>query len=402
MDSALKGVRVLDDTHVLSAPITGKMLAELGADVIKLEPTWGSRTRGSMLYKGESYYSMHTDCQKKCITLNIRNPRGKEIFMELIKKSDIFLENYRPGSLDRMGLGYEDQKKVNPEIIYGCISGYGYVGPMAKRPGFDFVSQARGGVMSVTGFRGNKPTMSGVSIVDILAGTHLALCCLAALNYKNRTGKGQRINISLYDAAVNFMMEHAALYFQSDQKVIPMQSGNHGIYATTRKTEEMGLEYTYKAKDGYVFFQGLQGNFEGALKVIGREDLVGDTRYDSNEKRNKRTKEIHKLFEDWMKTRTRKEIIDTFYDVGEYLIVPVQNFREIFNDEQTKAKKLFVEVEHPKIGKVWVPRSPFHLSETPGRVEWPGLPLGYNNEEVYGELGYSKEEVSKLREDGVI
>jgi len=390
MKKALEGIRVLSCTHVRAGPFCGKILAELGAEVIKIEPPEGEFTRYMvpLMYKGENYFIIHLNDNKKFVTLNLKHEKGKKIFMDLVKISDVFLESYTPGTLDRLGVGYEKQKEVNPNIIYASISGYGYTGPSKNLPGQDYMAQARSGIMSVTGFPESPPVLCAHGVTDHLAAIYTALAILIAIRHKEKTGQGQRIDISLFDVAVDFLCEYSARYIV--EGVPPTRNGNQGIYGGCN---------TYKTKDGYILvFYAL--SWKNLLRAIGKENLVGSPDYTLDKMVS--NPEVDHMIQEWVKTKTRKEAFELLSKEG-VTCATVQTIDEMFKDPQVSARNLFVDAEHPTVGKVKIPRAPLNLSETPSRVEWPGCPLGYHNEEVYGKLlGHTKEEIVKLKKTGVI
>ena len=390
MKKALEDIRVLTCTHIHAGPFCGKLLAELGAEVIKVEPLEGEFTRYMvpLMYKGENYFIMHLNDNKKFITLNLKHEKGKKIFMDLIKISDVFLESYTPGTLDRLGVGYEKQKEVNPNIIYASITGYGYTGPCKDLPSQDYLAQARSGIMSVTGFPDSPPVLCAHGISDHLASVYTALAILVALRYRDKTGKGQRIDISLFDVAVDLLCEYSARYIV--EGVPPTRNGNRSIYGGCNM---------YEVKDGYIFINYAL-RWENTLKAIGRGDLIGNPDYTLLKIVS--SPEVDRMIQEWVKTKTKKEALEFLNKEG-VLCAPVQTIDEMFKDPQVSARNLFVDVEHPTVGKVKIPKAPLNLSETPSRVEWPGSPLGYHNEEVYGKLlGYTKEEITELKKAGVI
>jgi crotonobetainyl-CoA:carnitine CoA-transferase CaiB-like acyl-CoA transferase len=388
--SVLKDIRVLSCTHLHAGPWCGKILAELGAEVIKIEPPEGEFPRRMipLMYHGENYFVMQFSDNKKFITLNLKHEKGSKIFLDLVKASDVFLESYTPGTLDRLGVGYEAQKAVNPRIIYASISGYGYTGPSKDLPGQDYLAQARSGIMSVTGFPQSPHVLSAHGVTDHISAIYTALAILAAIRHRDRTGEGQRIDMSLFDAAVDFLTEYNIRYIA--EGVPPTRNGNRGIFGGCNM---------YKAKDGYVFIYYLL-SWNQLLKTIGREDLKDDPDYTtlnilSNAK-------VDEMIQNWLRTKTRKQAVEQMNKEG-VVCAPVQSIDEMFTDPQVLARKLFVDADHPRIGKVKIPRTPLNLSETPSSVQWLDSALGCNNKEVYGKiLRYSEEEIAKLQEKGVI
>lgn len=409
MKKALEDIRVLACTHIHTGAYCSRLLAELGADVIRIEPPRGSLTRNPdgvyITYKSESFFDVHFNAQHRFVTLNLKHEKGKEMFFEMVKKSDVFVENYSFGAMDRMGVGYEAQKKVNPKIIYASIKTYGCTGPYKDYPGNDYLAQARSGLMSVTGWPDGPPTLCGIALVDHHAGILCALSILAALHHRNKTGEGQFIDTALFDAAVDLTCEQSEWYFVSGDPNIPVRHGNGGVWDENYRNTPKIL---YKTKDGYLALLGGLGwekkmGWESIFRAIGREDLLKDPRYDTAEKVAVRGSEVHGIIEEWTKKRSKYEAFHTLTKAGTFC-APVQTIPEMYdNDTQVEARKLYVEVEHPTLGRIKVERSPLNLSETPGTVEWPGMPVGYHNEEVYGELlGCGREELAKLKEEGTI
>ncbi len=390
MKGALEGIRVLTCTHLHAGPWCGKLLAELGAEVIKVEPPAGEFARRMMplIYKGENYFIMQFSDNKKFITLNLKHEAGKELFMKLVKISDVFLESYTPGTLDRLGVGYEKQKEVNSKIIYASISGYGYTGPSKDLPGQDYLAQARSGIMSVTGFPDSPPVLCAHGVTDHLTAVYTALAILVALRHRDQTGEGQRIDMSLFDAAVDFLTEYSTRYIV--EGVPPMRNGNRGIYGGCN---------TYETKDGYLLVLYVL-SWEKLLKAIGREDLIGSPDYTLD--KIVFSPEIDRMIQDWVRTKTRKEAYELLSEEG-VTCAPVQTIDEMFEDPQVSARDMFAEAEHATIGKVKIPRAPLNLSETPSRVKWIKCSVGHHNKDVYGQLlGYNREDIAELRKEGVI
>ena len=240
--SALNGIRVLDLTRVLAGPYCGMLLADMGAEVIKIEvPEKGDDSRSfAPFVNGESAYYMNLNRNKKGITLNLKDEKGKKIFLELLKKADIVLENFRPGTMEKLGLGYEVLKEVNPGIIYGCVSGFGHTGPYKNRAGYDIIGQAVGGLMSTTGWPQGESTRTGTAMADVLAGLSVTIGVLGALNYKNKTGIGQKVDIALVDSVVSSMEIITQIYLVGGK--IPDKIGN--------RYESVYPYDSFKAKDG--------------------------------------------------------------------------------------------------------------------------------------------------------
>jgi crotonobetainyl-CoA:carnitine CoA-transferase CaiB-like acyl-CoA transferase len=356
-------------------------------------------------YKGDSYYFSNINANEKCITLNLKHERGKEIFLRLVKWADIFVENLGAGSMERLGLNYEALKKVNPKIIYASLKGYAPDSPQKDLPGQDYLGQAKSGMMDVGGFPGSPPMLSGAPVVDHHGGALLAFAIMCALYYRTQTGRGQFISIALMDAAIDLVWEQNMEYLAYGW--IPRRrSANFfggGLWGGMFNTGG-----AFKTKDGYVLI--MTNDWQAICKAIGREELASDCRFDTPRKRIawgpefSMADEMHYVIEDWTKTKTRDEAISALRKVG-VMCERVQSIPEVFEDPYVKDRKMkiFVEIEHPKMGKIILQRSPLNLSETPARITSPGPPLGSHNEEVFGKLlGYGEKEIATLKKERVI
>jgi CoA:oxalate CoA-transferase len=373
------------------------VLKELGAEVIKVEiPGGGDGVRNipPITQGGESYIFVNINRGKKSITLNLNTQRGQEIARELVKKVDVVVENFTPGVMDRLGLGYEELKKVNPGLIYASLSGFGHTGPRRLQPAYDTVAQAMGGFMSVTGFPDNPPTKAGPGLADFVSPLYTTISILAALRHREKGGKGQHIDISMQDCiwaitAVQF----AAIYFHTGE--VPPRVGNRQLEATPFGT--------FPAKDGYVVIAVVTvGQWENFLRVIGREDLIGVEEYVTQVERLKRWQEVDAMIEEWTKTRSVKEIVETLNN-AHLPCSPVPTFDEVANDPQLLSRGMVVEVEQLLSGNLKVPGSVFKLSETPGEAKYSAPFLGEHNYEIFRDLlGYGEAEINKLAQEGII
>jgi crotonobetainyl-CoA:carnitine CoA-transferase CaiB-like acyl-CoA transferase len=387
MNVALKGVRVLDCTHIIAGPYCSRLLGELGADVIKIEPPKGELSRGYKPFiDGQSLYYMNFNVGKKSITLNLKHEKGKRILKELIKKSDVFVENYRPGTMDRLGVGYEEQKKINPRIIYVSITGFGSYGPYKDYPAFDHIIQAMVGLMDVTGYP-DSPVRAGPPITDIGSGIFAALATISALYWREKTGKGQKIDIALYDVGITFLMEHIVYSFGS----IPLRVGN--------RFQLSAPSNVYKAKDGDVYIivptDELWNRF---LTIANREDFVDDPRFKTSYDRAINVDIVDKIVSEWVKSKSVKEVIEILTEEG-IICQEVRPLKSIFSDPHVKARQMLINLDDgvPIVG------SPLKLEKTPGRVKGEAPTLGQHNYEIYHDLlGFSDEEIRKLKEEGII
>ncbi len=394
-NGALAGVKVLDLTRVLAGPFATMMLADMGAEVIKIEvPGSGDDSRQfGPFVNGESSYYMNLNRNKKGITLNLKG-RGKEIFLEMVKKADIVVENYRPGTMEKLGLGYEELKKVNPKIVYGAVSGFGHYGPYKDRAGYDIIGQAMSGLMSTTGWPGGEPTRTGTAMSDILAGLSVAIGLLAALRHRDVTGYGQKVDVSLVDATVASMEIINQIYLVEGR--LPQRIGNR--YESTYPYD------SFKANDGSLVIGAANDKLWQKLCVImGQPDLGEMAEFDTNWKRVQRHEEVKVLVEAWTITKPVKEIVDALLAVG-IPAAPINNIEQVVNDPHIAgAREMFVEVDHPKAGKMKITGSHIKLSDTKPCIKAPAPLLGQHNEEVYKDfLGLSADEIAAMKKDGLL
>lgn len=393
---ALQNLTVLDLTRVVSAPYAASVLGDFGANVIKIEmPGSGDDARGYGPYEnGESMYYANLNRNKRGITLNLKTQEGKDILKALVKKADILLENYRPGVMDKLGLGYDVLKEMNPRLIYGALSGFGSYGPYSQRPGYDIVSQGMGGLMSVTGAKGGEPTRSGNAMGDILGGMNLVIGVLMAVNARNMTGVGQRIDVSLVDSVVASLENAYIRYFKSGE--IPVRNGN--AYASIAPYD------TYRAKDGRVIIAcGNQKLYEKLCnEVLDMPWMITDERF-LNVPLRVANNELQKQYiEEWTMQYTVDEIVEKVLAKG-IPAAPIFNVKQITEDEHiAKAREMFIEIDHPVIGKMKVNGSPIKLMDMMPRINCPAPTLGQHNEEILAELGYTAEQIGQFKERGVI
>lgn len=398
MDKALEGIKVLDFSRYKAGPTCGQFLADMGAEVIRVEKPGGGEERqlGPFAPAGQSIYLTFTCRNKKGITLDLTKQKGKEIVKKLVKQSDVVIENLGPIGNKKLGLDYDSLKKIKPDIIVVAVSGYGQYGPYANRLGFDGIAQAMSGLMWVTGFPGEgKPVRAGVGFVDFATGVYGALGALLALHHRERTGKGQLVDVSLLDAAVSFM-EYIFAEYKVENYVHPQLGNAHPF---------IGPYDAYKAKDGY-FFLGIVSNpmWKRFLKFMGREELADDMRFRTDEERGKL--ESHQFFAEWINNwaaeKTVKEVVEQFNNVG-IPCGPVNTIPEAFSDPHIRAREMIVEFDQPGIGKIPLIGFPIKLSETPAEIKTPPPEIGEHNEEIYGGLlGLNSGQLSQLKQEGVI
>lgn len=393
-EGALNGIKVLDLSRVLAGPFCTMMLADMGAEVIKIEvPGKGDDSRNfGPFVNGESGYYMNINRNKKGITLNLKG-KGKDLFLEMVKKADMVVENYRPGVMEKLGIGYEELKKVNPGIIYGAVSGFGHYGPYTLRPGYDVIGQASSGLMSVTGWPDGGPTRIGTAMADSLAGYSLTIGLLAALQYRNQTGIGQKVDIGMMDAGIASMQIIYPIYTMGGR--IPERIGNR--YESNYPTD------TFRTKDGMIVIGAANDKlWQKLCEVMGRKELAEDERYDRNPKRVEHYREIKPIIEAWTLENSSKEAMEQLLKAG-VPASPINNLEQVVHDPHANAREMFVHVEHPVAGDTLLNGSQFKMTVTDPVIDTPAPLLGQHNGEVYGELlGLDSSRLEELREQGVI
>jgi formyl-CoA transferase len=397
MTRALDDVRVLDLTHIYNGPYATLMLALQGAEVIKVEPPrTGENVRRIFKVRGseESYPFIMLNSNKKGITLNLKAPRGQELFKELAKQSDVVVENFAVGVMDRLGLGYDVLKQLNPGLIYASSTGFGRSGPYSEYPAYDPIIQAMIGIMSATGFPDNPPVKAGPPILDILGGIHLCAGILAALHLRDRTGEGTLVETSLYDAAIGPLISQFSSHFTN---------GVTGRWGNTAPGRVLAPYNCYAAKDGYVLLLVADDvKWRALCRVIGREDLIDDPRFVTNAARAKHFDEIDAIVAEWVAQRSRREVMDQMAS-ADITCGVVQDTPEVLRDPHLRARGTLQDIAHPTVGTVTVIGSPLRLNGEPPTVDSPSPTLGQHNELIYGKLlGLSAREIATLHEQGVI
>jgi len=367
------------------------ILRELGAEVIKIEFRESGdacRTIPPITDGGEGYVFSILNRGKKSITLELREKAGQEIARGLIAKSDILLENFTPGVMDRLGLGYEDVSKLNPKLIYASLSGFGQTGPNASRAAYDTVAQAMGGLMSVTGFPGNPPTKCGPPIADLCGGAYTVIAIMAALQHRNNSGQGQRVDVSLQDCVwLMTAIETLSAYELTGHS--PGRIGNMHPNIVPWNN--------YRARDGYIVLCIVTvGQWQKMAEVMGRPDLIQDPDILPLASRVLRRDKLDSIVADWVKDRYVAEI-QRLMDDASLPCAPVMDTGQLVNDPHMQSRQMIVEVEQMLSGPLKMPGSVFKLSDTPGDPLAPAPFLGEHNSEVYnGLLGYSEENIEEL------
>jgi crotonobetainyl-CoA:carnitine CoA-transferase CaiB-like acyl-CoA transferase len=401
MDHALDDITVLDLGQVIAMPFCTMLLADLGARVIKVESRERGRERESLGVKRvrdgveeRVAAAQYRERNKLAITLELKTPRGVALFKELVTRADVVAENFSVGTMERLGLGYEDLRQVNPGIVYASITAFGQHGPYAAQRGYDILAQAISGYMSITGFPEQPPTRSGQSISDYYAGMLCAFSIVSALHYRHRTGKGQRIDLALLDSLVVALDNLGERYTVGGEILtragnVSFSGSSSGVYPTT---------------DGHVAIAAGASNavWRRFCEIIGRADLTREPGFATTAARRDRRDEIAAIIQGWTSRRPKAEVVRTLAAAG-VPAAPVNNVAEMVADPQVRAREMFVELDHPTYGPLTTTGTPLKLSETPGRVRWLAPRPGQHNEEVFvGLLGYSGDDLARWRAEGVI
>lgn len=391
----LDDLRVLDLSRVLSGPYCTMVLADLGADVIKIEhPDGGDDTRAWVPPSrgDESVYFLSLNRNKRSLTVDLKTPEGKEIIYRLAKWADVVVENFRPGTADKLGVGYDALSKLNPRLVYCAISGFGQTGPYRDKPGYDAVAQAMGGLMSVTGYPDLPPVRFGVPIADLGAAMWSLVGILAALRARDETGRGQYVDTSLYEGQLAWLTYVAGNYFATGQ--------NPERYGSAHPT--IVPYQTFETQDGDIMLAvGNDRLWRKFTVAVELPELTDDPKYRTNRDREAHRGELVEILSSVFKRRTVDEWLERLDEAG-IPAAPVKTVEEVVHDPHAKAREMFVTVEHPTAGDVTLPGIPVKFSETPGAVETPPPTLGQHSEEVLLELGYSEQDIAGFREKGVL
>jgi CoA:oxalate CoA-transferase len=371
---SLSGIRVLDLSRVLAGPYCTMMMADHGAEVIKIElPGTGDDSRAfTPIINGESAYFASINRGKKSVTVNLKHDEGKEIIRKLAAVSDVIVENFRPGTMEKLGLGYEQLKEINPSIIYACGSGYGHSGPWSKRPAYDLVIQALSGFMSITGQEGSIPTKAGPSIMDIMTGIFLYAGITTALYAREKTGLGQQVDVAMLDYGVAILENALVRYTQEGE--IPTRIGNRHSSITPFES--------FRAKDDYfVIACGNDTLFFKMCQLIGKETIAADERFKTNVLRTRNQKVLYILLERVFETRTVDEWV-TLFDSEGIPAAPINSVDRLLANPQLQERNMLIDMEHPVIGAMKLTGTPIKLDGTPGSLSTPAPGLGQHTEEI--------------------
>ncbi len=393
----LDGVKVLELGSLIAGPFAGRLFGDFGAEVIKVEPPKvGDPLRKWRLLKdGTSLWWYVQSRNKKCITLNLRTKEGSEIIKKLAKEVDVIIENFKPGTLEKWGIGYEDLKKINPKIIMVRISGYGQYGPYSSKPGFGSIGEAMGGIRYLSGYPDLPPVRTGISIGDSISAVYAVMSAMMALYHRDvNGGEGQYIDVALYEAIFSMM-----------ESMVP--EFDHFKYIRERTGSTLpGIAPSniYLCKDGKYVVIGANGDsiFKRLCEAMGRDDLAENEKFGSNDGRAKNMKYLDEQIEEWTKTLNIDEALKIL-DKYQIPAGKIYSVEDMFKDPHFEAREMIKSVDIGDGEKLKVPGIMPKFSRTPGEIKWAGLALGESNTEIYGDmLGLSDEEIKKMREEGII
>jgi crotonobetainyl-CoA:carnitine CoA-transferase CaiB-like acyl-CoA transferase len=391
----LAGMRVLELAQIMAGPTCGMMLADLGADVIKVEKLPGgddARDYREPRINGVSAPFLIMNRNKRGLALDLKHPKGPDILLRLVATADVLTENYRRGTLEKFGLGYDVLARVNPGLIYCAVSGYGRDGPLADKGGFDLIAQGFAGLMAITGEPGRPPVKTGNPVADINAGILAFGGILAAYVHKLRTGRGQSVDTSLMEAALQQTYWHAAMYFATGAS--PGPSGSAHVLTAPYQA--------FDVRDGWINIGGAnQANWERIASVLGHPEWCADTRFATNSARMANLEALAALMNAVLKTRDKAEWLAAF-DAAGVPAGPVHSLAEALTHPQTLARGMVIDLVHPQAGATRALGTPLHFSATPARVDRPAPLLGEHTREVLRECGYADAEIAALVAEGAV
>lgn len=396
MDSApFAGVTVVDLGQIYNAPYATLLLALNGAEVIKVEPLTGENLRGRGRVAGAGAPFAMLNSNKKDVTLNLKDPEGVALLEKMVAKADVFVENFRPGVTDKLGIGPASLRAINPRLVYASGSGYGSTGPYRDFPAMDITIQAMSGIMSVTGFPDREPVKAGPAISDFMGGIHLYGAIVSALYRRERTGEGTTVEAAMLDSVYPSLMSSLGLYFGSTGDV-PTRTGN-------RHSGMAEAPYNvYPTTDGHIALICVSdGHWRGLTQVMGRPELGDDPLYASRVLRVQRIDEVDRIVGEWTGTLSKAEVVDLLNRAG-VPSAPVRELGEVVNDPHLRQRGMLSEMDHPELGPLVVPHSPIRVGDHYAELV-PSATLGQHNDEIYGGwLGLDADELAGLRERGVI
>ena len=393
----LSGIRVIDYSHFLAGPFISRSLAALGADVIKVErPTQGDAGRASPTQRdGVSGYFLQQNMGKRGLCLDLRQPKAAELMRRLTAKADVFVENYRPGALKKLNLGYEALSASNPGLVYCSVSAFGHTGPLSERPGFGLIAEAMSGAMSIIGQPGEAPPLFRMPIADMYTGIHGTAAIVAALYGRQVTGRGTHIDLALYDCMVSMHDYAVQGYLMSDGRDLPRQTG-HDLPDST-------VYGVFSAPDGHLVIAAqVDDTWIRLARLIGGEALAADTRFHGAANRNAHNAQALALVRGWCAGQPSRAAALAALDAAGVPAAPVQTVDEVVNDPQIAARGMIVEQDHPRLGRVRLPDLPFRFSAIERAVPVPAPDLGQHNAEIAREMGFTEAEIAGMQATGAL
>ncbi|HUL42391.1 MAG TPA: formyl-CoA transferase [Burkholderiales bacterium] len=409
MDKALSGIRILDMSHVQAGPTASQLMAWLGADVIKLESPAGDATRAQLrdVPDADSLYFTMLNCNKRSITVNMKNPSGKEVFIELLRKCDVLMENFGPGVLERLGFGWEKVQQINPRIVMASIKGFGSSGPYADFKAYENVAQAMGGAMSTTGAPDGPPYVTGAQIGDSGTGLHLVIGILAALHQRYKSGKGQYVEVAMMDSVMNLCRVKWRDHQRLTRGVLSEYSApTKSLKATPRAGNDSGggqLGNAIQCKPGgpndYIYVVVQEAVWGALAKRIGGETLAQDPKFSTIGERRKNQNQMWRLLTEFASNYTKRELMAILNEL-DVPCGPIMSTEDLANDEHVRLREMYVKLDHPRRGTWYNLGMPIKLSDSPVEIKRSPL-LGEHTEEILKEiLGYDDSQVAALKQAG--
>ncbi len=401
MRKALEGIRILDMGQIIALPYCTMLLADLGAEVIKVEDREiaefilqvGPRRQRDGKQEVMPTWYLYANRNKKHMTLNLQEPKGRDIFLALSQHADVIVENFSVGVVGRLGVDYESIRQVNPGIIYASVSAFGQTGPLAHQRGYDMLAQARSGLMDLTGFPDNPPVKTGNSIADYFSGFHCAVAILAALRHRDATGEGQYIDIALLDSLITALDSAPEIYTMTGQ--VMHRVGNRHFLAAGYGA--------YETRNGPIALGLVSPSiWERFFTLIGQPELMEDPRFAEHMTRVQHADELDAIIQAWLQDKTKEEAVQVLND-HDIPAAPINTVGEMVQDPQVKARNMHVEIDHPDYGPITITNSALKMSKTPGIVDAPAPRISQHSEEILiSLLGYSESEIEALRANGII
>ncbi len=390
----LEGIKIVDAATLFAGPLAATVLGDFGAEVIKVEHPKGDPSRSHGYAKdGVGLWWKMLGRNKRCVTLSMSKPEGAELFKKLVRETDVVIESFRPGTLERWGLSYENLSEENPGLVLARVTGFGQVGPYSNRPGFGTIAESMSGFAHVTGQPDGPPTLPPFGLADGIAALAMACAILMALRARDATGKGQVVDLAIIEPIFTILGPQPIAYDQLG--VIQERTGNRSNNNAPRNT--------YRTKDGkwVAISTSAQNIAERVMRLVGRPEFIDEPWFQKGSERAQHADELDEAVGSWISERTTGDVIQAFEEANA-AITPIYHIEDIMQDPQYQALDSIITVDDPELGRIKMQNVLFRLSETPGEVKWSGPRLGEHNEEVYGELGIEEKRLEELAEKGVV